>query len=536
MKWINNDFQSIKELIESRKLNETYSEITNLDKAAEIISANSKPIVIVGDYDVDGVMSSTIMYKALKRLGHKVRVRIPKRIAEGYGLSPKIIDECEEDDALIITVDNGIAAVDAIAKAKDRGYTVIVTDHHQPQAVLPNADLIVDPHLTKDEFPDFCGAGIALMLAEKLLKEAAEDLYPYAFCATIADVVSLTGDNRRICRKGRSMKVPKALEVLMEKMAVDPLHYSEEDLKFAINPAINAASRILDDAEIPFKLFTTDSEEEMEKLAEQMIVANANRKEAESKARERAEEYISKECLWGDCPLIINIPDCGLGTVGLVAGKLAEKYNVPTIVVTNNNGILKGSCRVPNTIDNYNIKEELEKASDVLLSFGGHKMAAGLSLQEENLQILREKMQKYIQIPEKVHYYDVTITADEVPQTIEEIEKYGPYGPDNDIPIVRVEGIRICPRYGKTHKLMGETIPTVKIFGNGISLIYFGVDVEKFDLINVSKLSVYGQLSFNWFMGGCEPQIILMDEPETIKIKKTTLAERLKARAKGVKA
>ena len=535
MEWINNGFKSVKELIESRKLSESYSQIVNLREAAEMIRTTYLPIVIVGDYDVDGIMASVILSMTLERMNKKHRVRLPKRLAEGYGLSIKIIEECNEPEALIITVDNGIAAVDAIKLAKKRGYEVIVTDHHQPQSEIPPADIIVDPHYTGGEYVDFCGAGIALMLAEELLgKGKANFLYPFAAAATIADVVPLTGDNRRICRAAKKQTLPEGLELLKVKMGVDPLHSTEEDDKFSTNPAINASSRILDDAYLAFRLFTTRNADEREELADKLVAANAVRKEQSAIVLQKAEHIIEEECMFGDCPLVLNIPDVNLGIIGIVAGKLAEEYNVPTIVVTKNNDILKGSCRVPNTIEEYDIKEELEKVSDLLLSFGGHKMAAGLSFKEDNLDKVRAAMQKSIVIPEKVGHYDFTIKADEVPDTVDEIEAYGPYGPGNDIPIVRVEDIKICPRYGKTHLFMGTTTPAVKIFGNGISLIYFGIDASEFTTEDTGSLACYGQLCMNWFNGRCEPQIILSDKPEKKAIRKTSLAERLAARAKMI--
>ena len=279
MEWINNGFKSVKELIESRKLSESYSQIVNLREAAEMIRTTYLPIVIVGDYDVDGIMASVILSMTLERMNKKHRVRLPKRLAEGYGLSIKIIEECNEPEALIITVDNGIAAVDAIKLAKKRGYEVIVTDHHQPQAEIPPADIIVDPHYTGGEY------------------------------------VPLTGDNRRICRAAKKQTLPEGLELLKVKMGVDPLHSTEEDDKFSTNPAINASSRILDDAYLAFRLFTTRNADEREELADKLVAANAVRKEQSAIVLQKAEHIIEEECMFGDCPLVLNIPDVWVSSV-----------------------------------------------------------------------------------------------------------------------------------------------------------------------------------------------------------------------------
>ena len=538
MKWIgaktpNTGYSSVKELIAARHLEETESEIINLNKAVDILKDHKGPILIVGDYDVDGIMASAIMYIGLKKAKYKnVKVRLPKRIAEGYGISTKIIDEITEPDTLIITVDNGISAVEPIRLAKDRGYKVIVTDHHQPpKGDLPPADIIVDPHLTGGEYVDFCGAGLALMFVEKLLgKGNADKLYPYAYFATIADVVPLTGDNRRICRKGRNQVLPKSVKFLMEKLQVDPEHYTEEDLKFSINPSINAISRIEDNAEVAFRLFTSTKDDEMVMLADQLVNANVDRKKLSMEHMQLAEEIIEAYCMFGDSPMILELPDAKLGIIGIIAGKIAEEYNVPVIVLTKNNGILKGSARVPATVE-YNIKEALDDVSDLLIGYGGHKMAAGLSLRPENIDELRAKMQIKLEKKDRVGVFDLAIKEDEIPRIVEEIQQYGPYGPGNEVPVVKIKNLKLVPKYGKFIHIIGDTQKAAKMFSPDCTILYFCEHPEDFSLEDTASLDVYGELSVNWFRGMSEYQIILRDTPHKNEVKRSALADRLAARA-----
>lgn len=543
MKWIgakspDTGYTSVKELIESRHLTETRSKIVNMPAAIKMLGEHTGPILIVGDYDVDGIMAAAIMYVALMKSGHRqTKVRLPKRLSEGYGISRKIIDEITEPDTLIITVDNGIAAVEPIKLAKDRGYKVIITDHHQPpKGDLPPADIIIDPHYTGGDYVDFCGAGIALMLAEELLGEGnADKLYPYAYAATIADVVPLTGDNRRICRKGMEVIPPKAMRTLMEALNVDFKTATEEDYKFSINPAINAISRIFDDADTAFKLFTARTVEDMEKYAAKLQEANVIRKKTVSEHMTLAQDVIDAECLYGDCPLIINLPDGHLGVLGIIAGRLSEEYGVPTIVLTEQDGILKGSARVPAVSEGYNIKAELDKVSELLIGYGGHTMAAGLSLKAEKLSDLRAAMKTKIETKEKVGVFDLSIKEEEIEDTIKELRKYAPYGPANEVPVVKIEKLKLVPRYGKFTFIIGETQKAVKMFSPECTILYFCEDPEDFSLEDTVSLDVFGELSINYYMGKADNQIILRDVPHKNVVKKSALAERLSARAASYK-
>lgn len=538
MKWIGRKttetgFKSVEELIKTRHLTETDSEIKNLSEAVQMLKEHHGPVLVVGDYDVDGIMASSIMYIGLKKAGYTdISVRLPKRLAEGYGISKKIIDEITKPDTLIITVDNGVAAVEPIKLAKDKGYKVIVTDHHQPsKGELPPADIIVDPHLTGGDYIDFCGAGIALKFIEKLLGIKGGKLYTYAYLATIADVVPLTGDNRRICRQGMSISPPASIRTLMEFLGVDSEHYTEEDLKFSVNPAINAASRILDDADIAFKLFTATNSEEMAKQAALLRDANVIRKQAVAEHMQLAEDIIDAYCMHGDCPLIVSLPDAKLGIVGIIAGRLAEQYNVPCIVLAEQDGILKGSARVPATAEGYNIKKALDDVSELLEGYGGHTMAAGLSLKAENLDEFRNRMQKKIEIKEKEGIFDLEITENEIEQTIKEIRKYAPYGPQNEVPIIKIKDLSLVPRQGKFVNIIGDLRKAVKMYSPQCTILYFCEDPESFSLKDIRSLDVYGELSINWFNGKSENQIILKDNPHMNKVTKSALAERLAARA-----
>ena len=349
------------------------------------------PVHIVGDYDVDGEMSTAILELALETFGgYPVHVRLPRRFSEGYGLSMKIIDEIS--DGLIITVDNGIAALEQVKAAKAKGLSVVVIDHHLPvrnpdteEIILPEADYVIDPKAIEGSmFSEYCGAGLAYRFAKALLTEEhpiMNNLLVFASIATVTDMVPLIGDNRTIVKEGlkhiNQRDVTFGLQILLDRLKLN--HVTEEDYGFLIGPVMNASGRMLDDGPIDVVNMVTSLADPanpefirktmyLQDLADELVERNEKRKEAVEKDLIEAENIIRKKTLMNNNPLIVYSSNFWEGTIGILAGKLAEKYQVPCLVFTKSSakGIAKGSGR---TYGNIHLKYLLDKASDLLVGY-----------------------------------------------------------------------------------------------------------------------------------------------------------------------
>lgn len=529
-----------------RKYNANAYRIDGLDKAVEIISKfKSSPITIVGDFDADGITSTSILRLALKDFGcSNVKYRIPKRFSEGFGISERIIDEIES--GLVITVDNGIAQPDVIKKAKDKGLTVIVTDHHQPlvvdgKVVLPEADVVIDPNAIPGsaDFNGYCGAGIAYKLAVEMNGKAASLRYlSLAGIGTVADVMTLREENYVFVRTALKNLTSFGGTTVGAYALVSALnltrHITSKDVGFKIGPCINAASRMSDDgAKDVVELLTYNgSFESAIPLAETLISTNDRRKEAKKEGVRIAEKVISDECMYGDTPLIVNVPGVEHGIIGIIAGYLCEKYKVPAIVVSEIGGVLKGSAR---SCPGYNIKEMLDKCADTLVAYGGHEGAAGLTISKDGLDAFRNKIQSLDEsinfVPESIEegYYDLEIPAKDIEKTIAELEKYGPYGEGNPEIVFKVTGFSTVPQYGSFSKTMGDG-SIVKMFGKGMSALCFDAPDKLKNMKEPKKFTLYGVLSDNYFGGSVEHQVEVSEAVEEAVAKvETPLASRLKA-------
>lgn len=529
-----------------RKYNANAYRIDGLDKAVEIISGfKSSPITIVGDYDADGITSTSILYLALRDFGcSNVKYRIPKRFSEGFGISEKIVEEIER--GLVITVDNGIAQPDVIKKAKDKGLTVIVTDHHQPlvvdgKVILPEADVVIDPNAIPGsaDFNGYCGAGIAYKLAVEMNGKAASLRYlSLAGIGTVADVMTLREENYVFVRTALKNLTSFGGTTVGAYALVSALnltrHITSKDVGFKIGPCINAASRMSDDgAKSVVELLTYNgSFESAIPLAETLISTNDRRKEAKKEGVRIAEKVISDECMYGDTPLIVNVPGVEHGIIGIIAGYLCEKYKVPAIVVSEIGGVLKGSAR---SCPGYNIKEMLDKCADTLVAYGGHEGAAGLTISKDGLDAFRNKIQSLDEsinfVPESVEegYYDLEIPAKDIEKTIAELEKYGPYGEGNPEIVFKVTGFSTVPQYGSFSKTMGDG-SIVKMFGKGMSALCFDAPDKLKNMKEPKKFTLYGVLSDNYFGGNVEHQVEVSEAVEEAVAKvETPLASRLKA-------
>lgn len=509
----------------------------------DAVQKNQK-ISVVADYDCDGVCSASILHLTLETLGADFLIRIPKRMSEGYGLKPSIVDELP-NSGLLITVDNGIAAHEAIKKAKEKGLTVVILDHHMlvEDGSVPVADILVDPSaIGEADFTGYCGAGLAYKLSVALLGKThpcVSKCLSFAAIATVADVMPLIKDNRQIVKKGLDMMMiprgrTKGLEQLIKLNGLD-VAINEKNLGFKIAPCINAPGRLYDDgATKSYRLLICEDEKLASKLAEEIIADNELRKEKKDEGVKILQENIERNNLSDDIPLVLYEPGLSEGLVGLYAGHFAEEMRRPCIVFTNTEkGFLKGSAR---TYGDVHLKQLLDKNSKYLLGYGGHKGAAGLSIEKENLEDFRAALKKSLEgiTFSEDNYYDLEITAENVPYNIQKLEKYAPFGEGNPEIVFKVRNFCVTPTLkgyvqtmcdGKHGKVINKEKTAAVCFGMGESL------VEAVD--NKPKiLTFYGKLAMNVSKYGSYCQVEVDDfEVQKREAPVTNLASKLRASA-----
>ena len=447
-------------------------------------------------------MNSTyILQKGLELAGADVDTDIPHRIKDGYGLNRALVDRAYRDGVdTILTCDNGIAAIEEIAYGKEKGMTVIVTDHHEVKFKeengvriyqIPAADAVIDPHQKDCNYPykELCGAGVAYKLVRVLLEELemdpakAEYLIENVAIATIGDVVNLTGENRIFVRTGLEMlKKTKneGLKALFECTGIDVENLNTYHIGFVIGPCINACGR-LDTAKRALELLNAPGRREAVMMAEDLKALNESRKEMTEKGVERAVEMIETSALKEDRVLVVYLPDVHESLAGIIAGRIREACHKPTFVLTKSEDGVKGSGR---SIEAYSMYEELCKCQELFTKFGGHPMAAGLSLPEANVEIFREKINACcglteedfipkikIDIPMPVDYPDIPL--------VNELLLLEPFGKANVKPQFADKnlGIDRAVVVGKNQNVLKLTLKTER--GKSISAVYFG-DVEEF--------------------------------------------------------
>lgn len=517
--------------------------IKNIEKAKDIILEHlHDKITIVGDYDCDGICASAIMKIAINKLGGKnVTVRLPKRFSEGYGLSEKIVDEI--DEGLLITVDNGITAFDAIEKAKEKGLTVLLTDHHLPaeDGRIPNADLIINPNAIPDsaDFSGYCGAGIAYKICELLLSpkyaSLATKLKSLAAIATVADVMPLVEENRSIVKNGlvdmtKSAGRTAGLGALLKLLDLN-FHINEKNIGFKIGPIINAPGRLFDDgAERSFKLISNNhSLEEAQEDAAELIKINEERKSIKEKELKIIEQNIVDNCLIGDNIFIIYEPELTEGLVGIYAGNIAEKYGVPCFVLTNSDDpeILKGSGR---TAKDINIKAVLDENSEFLVKYGGHAEAAGISVKMDDFEDFRAALLKSVPKLDETSddvFYDIETSVENMAKTLDELAIYAPYGQGNPEIVFLFKDFVLSPSYGKFFTTLGDSDQHLKLFGKGVTAIGFGMTEKYIKMGMPKKVDIVGTVNVNWFMGKSTTQIEIIDFVDSSTFKTTELQKLL---------
>lgn len=374
-----------------------------VDRILRAIDGREK-IVIYGDYDVDGITSTSILYRGLKSLKADVGFYIPHRESEGYGLNAKAVEKLANDGfKLLITVDCGISSADLIKEFQGK-IDIIVTDHHMPPENLPQCIAVLNPHQSDCGYPykELAGCGVAFTLCRGLMLKkygvSYTDNIELAALGTIADVVSLTGENRIIVKEGmkRFLSTPvKGLFALIQaagliKDTTQSITHADQ-ISFGLAPRLNAAGRISHSKE-GVELMITDSTQEAQQLAERLCSTNVTRREIEKDICTQAEERIKQLGIEKDMAIVVDGPNWHPGVIGIVASRILDELHRPVLVITVNDGIGKGSCR---SIPAFNIYEALAAQSDLLIQFGGHKMAAGFSIKAENIEEFRKRMNEY---------------------------------------------------------------------------------------------------------------------------------------------
>ena len=404
--------------------------------------ARKAPIVVYGDYDCDGVCACAILLEAFRMLDAPARAYIPSRHDEGYGLNEDAIRRLCAPDGVLITVDCGITGVNEVRLAQEMGMQVIVTDHHTAQEDVPTADALLHPNDGAYENNVLCGAGVAFKLASALLGRVATELLDLAALATIADMVPLLGENRAIAALGvqRMPLSPRpGLQALMQISGIQPgTPVSGMQCAFQLAPRINACGR-MDTADIALELLTTRSPARAQALAEQADRLNAQRKNTEQRILDEALEQVQQMDLCTNRAIIVQGEGWQSGVVGLVAGRIAEKYGYPTVALSQENGVCVGSARSASGVDLY---QALHDCADLFVRFGGHKQAAGLTIESENVPAFRKLLSDAVQrqlgdrIPMPQTAYDAELLLSDVTVPfIEELSQLEPCGMGNPAPV-----------------------------------------------------------------------------------------------------
>ena len=484
-------------------------EMKDLELAVNILKEKiitNKKIRIIGDYDVDGVISVYMLYTALKKCNANVDYEIPDRIKDGYGINEKIIKEAKDDGVdTILTCDNGISAIDQIKYAKELGLTVIVTDHHDIPFVedennkkiflRSDADAILNPK-QKDcnyKFKSLCGAGVAFKLIEVLYeefnidKEECYKLIEFLAIATVCDVVDLIDENRIFVKKGLEKinnTTNLGLGELIRENEIQDKTISVYHLGFIIGPCINASGR-LDNAKKGLRLLLADEEDEAVHLAKELVKLNAERKDMTMKGVEDAIEIIEGTEIINDKVLVVYLPDIHESLAGIIAGRIRERYNAPTLIITKGEEFAKGSGR---SIEEYNMFEKLLECKELLEKFGGHPMAAGLSIKEENIDKLREKLNENSMLKDedliKKIKIDCVLPLDQINfRVIEDLEKLEPFGKGNEKALFGIKDVKDVNVIKAQILGKNRNVLKLKLKSNSDKIfdgIYFG-NIEEFE-------------------------------------------------------
>lgn len=517
--------------------------LKDMEKAIDLIietMENGESIRIFGDYDQDGISSTMTLLDGLLYFYDDISYDIPDRVIDGYGISDRMIDRAiEANVSLVITCDNGITAIDQVKKLKENGIKVIVTDHHQVskkedgewvEQILPQADCVINPKRLDNTYPfdDLCGAGVAFKLIQALYQRLDGDmeylygLLEYVAMGTVCDVVSLTDENRIFVREG--LKRINNTEKLAIKALVEENSWNREvsayTLGFIIGPCMNATGR-LSTAKLAIDMLMEDDIEKIRTYAKKLVSLNTERKELTNIGLEKTLEIIKDKKYYNDDIIIVDVENIEESICGIIAGRIKEKFNKPTIIMTESNqdGILKGSGR---SIEAYNIYKEVFEIKDILESFGGHPMACGLSIRSDKVEEFRQKLNDKSKLKKddfvNIINIDAQIPIDKLSlEFAESLQRLEPFGKDNPKAKFADKNLFI-----KNINMIGKNNNTMKMIlnknGRDIEAIKFNAQKDYKYLSDKFKANIIGNRidavfypDINEFNGRRNLQVKLID-------------------------
>lgn len=511
------------------------------DKFVDIITKKieeHKPVRIIGDYDIDGICSIYILFCGLKAAGADVDYVVPHRINDGYGINEHLIDNAiNEGIDTIVTCDNGIAAYNQVRYAKDNGITMIVTDHHdvpfeikddKKVYIVPLADAVINPKQADCDYPFklLCGAGVAYKLISLLYdrlgldKKELEDYIEFMAIATVGDIVDLIDENRIVVKYGlKHIAHTKntGLRALIEECQLDINNISSYHIGFVIGPCLNASGR-LDTARQAIELMLCKDNEKAHNMAKELIALNNERKSMTEQETQKAIELVENTGLLKDRVLVIYLKDCHESIAGIIAGRIKERYYRPTFVITNAEDGAKGSGR---SIEGYNMYEEINKCKNVLTKYGGHPMAAGLSLAISDIDIFRKMLndnailtdedlipKMWIDVPMPVSYANIRL--------VNQLKLLEPFGKGNEKPVFADRNL-----YVKTASVIGKNKNVLRCQletedGTYVPAVQFGINnIDDIPMAGM-RISIIYYPDINTFNGIMSLQIIIKEWKETI--------------------
>ena len=482
-------------------------------------------ICIYGDYDVDGITSITIMYKFLSDLGLDVMYYLPDRLQEGYGVNNEALDKIKKEGvSLVITVDCGITAIDEVEYAKSLGLDIAITDHHECTENLPSALAIINPKQKDDNYPFkmFAGVGVAFKVLSALaisLNMESESYLKYldiVAIGTISDIVPLLDENRIISKEGLKQVANTKNEGIKAMLRV--INFKDIDstmVSFGMAPRINACGR-MGDASIAVKLLLEESEENAKELAEKLDSLNIKRQEVEKNIFEEAVNTIENEGYKQKNSIVLYDENWHNGVIGIVASRLVNIYNKPVVLFTKENDVVRGSGRCPN---GFSLYDALTESKEYLIQFGGHELAAGMSIEEENIPLFREEFEKIVtqNMKDLVQVIDVDMEikkSDLGVQILKDINRIKPYGQANNTPLFLYKGLKIHSiRTLKEEKHLKFTLQDERVL---LEALAFSQGARRDDVRLGDKIDVLCNVEINSYNTPRTIQLILQDFKKTV--------------------
>lgn len=482
-------------------------------------------ICIYGDYDVDGITSITIMYKFLSDLGLDVMYYLPDRLQEGYGVNNEALDKIKKEGvSLVITVDCGITAIDEVEYAKSLGLDIAITDHHECTENLPSALAIINPKQKDDNYPFkmFAGVGVAFKVLSALaisLNMESENYLKYldiVAIGTISDIVPLLDENRIISKEGLKQIANTKNEGIKAMLRV--INFKDIDstmVSFGMAPRINACGR-MGDASIAVKLLLEESEENAKELAEKLDSLNIKRQEVEKNIFEEAVNTIENEGYKQKNSIVLYDENWHNGVIGIVASRLVNIYNKPVVLFTKENDVVRGSGRCPN---GFSLYDALTESKEYLIQFGGHELAAGMSIEEENIPLFREEFEKIVtqNMKDLVQVIDVDMEikkSDLGVQILKDINRIKPYGQSNNTPLFLYKGLKIHSiRTLKEEKHLKFTLQDERVL---LEALAFSQGARRDEVRLGDKIDVLCNVEINSYNTPRTIQLILQDFKKTV--------------------